>query len=177
VFPVCVWLSICDLRNTAMTRLSRRNTSRPAHSDGFTLIEILIVVVIMAVLAATIIPQFANSTGDAKLGALRYNLSTLRKQIETYKAHHDGRVPAVDATTGTLQQLLASTNTSGTIGVGASYPYGPYLINELPANPFTNSRAVRAVNTWPPAASGAGGWVYNSLTGQIAADDPEHIGL
>ncbi|MBI3464539.1 MAG: type II secretion system protein [Planctomycetes bacterium] len=147
----------------------------PTH--GFTLIEVLIVVIIMAVLAATVIPQFANSTVDAKLGALRYNLSTLRKQIETYKAHHDSRVPEVDGTTGTLQQLLSSTDTSGTIGVGASFRYGPYLINELPQNPFTSSNAVREVTTWPPSASGNGGWVYNSLTGQIAADDPDHIGL
>jgi prepilin-type N-terminal cleavage/methylation domain-containing protein len=144
---------------------------------GFTLIEVLIVVVIMAVLAATVIPQFANSTTDAKLGALQYNLSTLRKQIETYKAHHDGRVPQVDTTTGTLQQLLSSTNTQGTIGVGANFPYGPYLINELPANPFTDSNAIREISTWPPSASGNGGWVYNSVSGQIAADDPDHIGL
>jgi prepilin-type N-terminal cleavage/methylation domain-containing protein len=160
-----------------MTRLSRRNLPRRAPTPGFTLIEVLIVVIIMAVLAATVIPQFANSTVDAKLGALQFNLSTLRKQIETYKAHHDSQVPQVDTTTGTLQQLLSSTNTAGTIGVGANFPYGPYVMNELPHNPFTNSNAVREVTTWPPTASGSGGWVYNSLTGQIAADDPDHIGL
>ena len=149
----------------------------PVRRSAFTLIEVLIVVIIMAVLAATVIPQFANSTADAKLGALKFNLSTLRKQIETYKAHHDSRVPQIDGTTGTLQQLLSSTNSSGAIGVGANFPYGPYLLKELPLNPFTNSNAVRGVTTWPPAASGNGGWVYNTLTGQIAADDPQHISL
>ena len=39
------------------------NSRRPS---GFTLVEILIVVVIMAVLAATIIPQFSSATNDAK---------------------------------------------------------------------------------------------------------------
>jgi len=160
-----------------MTGLSRRKRSRFSGPPGFTLIEVLIVVVIMAVLAAMVIPQFANSTMDAKLTALQFNLSTLRKQIETYKAHHFGLLPEVDASTGTLQQLLSSTDASGTVGVGANFPYGPYMINELPANPFTSSNAVREVTTWPPSASGNGGWVYNSLTGQIAADDPDHIGL
>ena len=36
------------------------------HRSAFTLIEVLIVVIIMALLAATIIPQFASSTSDAK---------------------------------------------------------------------------------------------------------------
>ena len=39
---------------------------RSRRSSGFTLVEILIVVVIMAVLAATIIPQFSSATNDAK---------------------------------------------------------------------------------------------------------------
>ena len=37
-----------------------------AKKQGFTLVEVLIVVVIMAILAATIIPQFSDSTKDAK---------------------------------------------------------------------------------------------------------------
>jgi prepilin-type N-terminal cleavage/methylation domain-containing protein len=40
--------------------------SRATRRIGFTLIEVLIVVVIMAVLAATIIPQFSSSTDEAK---------------------------------------------------------------------------------------------------------------
>jgi general secretion pathway protein G len=143
--------------------------------SGFTLIEVLIVVVIMAVLAATVIPQFANSTSDAKVSSLKFNLHTLRAQIELYKVHHNGSPPAIDGTTGTLQQLLSSTNATGTVGTGANFPFGPYVLNEIPRNPFTNSNAMRAVTTWPPAASGSGGWVYNTTTGQIAPDDPDHI--
>ena len=54
------------------------------HS-GFTLIEVLIVVVIMAVLAATIIPQFTRSTTDAKTSAIDFNAHSLRAQIELYR--------------------------------------------------------------------------------------------
>ncbi len=46
--------------------------------NAFTLIEVLIVVIIMAVLAATIIPQFSSSTTDAKISSLKFNLAALR---------------------------------------------------------------------------------------------------
>ena len=42
----------------------------------------MIVVVIMAVLAATIIPRFSASTEDAKTSQLRFNVHTLRSQTE-----------------------------------------------------------------------------------------------
>ena len=61
-----------------------------SRRSAFTLIEVLIVVVIMAVLAATIIPQFASSTTDAKVSALKFNLHGLRQQVEMYKLQHNG---------------------------------------------------------------------------------------
>ena len=74
---------------------------------GFTLIEVLIVVVIMAVLAATIIPQFSSSTRDAKDSALEFNTHTMRSQIELYKVHHNSNYPDQigDSTNGYLPQL------------------------------------------------------------------------
>ena len=63
--------------------------------NAFTLIEVLIVVIIMAVLAATIIPQFSSSTNDAKLSSVKFNLHTIRSQIEMYKVHHSGGLPAL----------------------------------------------------------------------------------
>jgi len=70
--------------------------------NAFTLIEVLIVVIIMAVLAATIIPQFTTSTKDAKDSTLKFNMHTLRSQIELYKLHHLGKYPDEigDATNG-----------------------------------------------------------------------------
>ena len=50
----------------------------------------LIVVVIMAILAATIIPQFTDSTKDAKASTTKFNLHTLRSQIELYRTQHNG---------------------------------------------------------------------------------------
>ena len=146
------------------------------HRDGFTLIEVLIVVVIMAVLAATIIPQFSSSTKDAKESSLKFNLNTLRSQIELYKLHHNGSLP--DGTTN-LKQLTSATNISGTTGAaGTSFPYGPYVQNALPVNPFTNSNKVTLfAGAGAPTASGAtdAGWLYRAATGDIWIDDTNYL--
>ena len=55
---------------------------------GFTLIEILIVVVILGILAAVVVPQFTNAADDANDAAVRSQLQTLRGQIELYRAQN-----------------------------------------------------------------------------------------
>jgi general secretion pathway protein G len=139
-----------------------------ATRTAFTLIEVLIVVVIMAILAATIIPQFTDSTKDAKTSTVRFNLSTLRSQIELYRTHHNGLAPS-----GTLAELLTSTDATGATGSGANYPYGPYL-KEVPTNPYSNAKTVKVITNDPAQAgdvTGNGGWLYNSTTGGIWIDN------
>src|SRR5437867_11185786 len=70
-----------------------RITMSSNRRSAFTLIEILIVVVIIAVLAATIIPQFTDSQKDARISTAQFNLNTLRAQIELFKAQHSGALP------------------------------------------------------------------------------------
>jgi general secretion pathway protein G len=141
--------------------------------QAFTLIEVLIVVVIMAVLAATIIPQFSSSTKDAKESQLSFNMHTLRSQIELYKIHHLGSYPAI--TGSDLPQLTHETNAQGDVNAGASdptsYPYGPYVDGELPNNPFNDLNTV-ATGTGA-AGDGSSGWQYNATTGRIW---PNHSG-
>src|SRR5918996_4328030 len=60
---------------------------------GFTLVELLIVVIILAVLAAIIVPQFSSATKDAQDAALDANLSSIRSAIELYRAQHNGAYP------------------------------------------------------------------------------------
>jgi general secretion pathway protein G len=141
---------------------------------GFTLVEVLIVVVILAVLAATIIPQFSSSTTDAKVSALQFNLNSIRSQIELYKAYHNGSVPAL--TSGALPQLTSATDANGNVGTqGPSFPYGPY-IQTFPVEPFSGIATVTATATFPPtAATSAGGWFYNTTTGQIAANNGSYL--
>ena len=60
---------------------------------GFTLIEILIVVVILGILAAIVIPQFTNASQEATESAIRSQLQTIRGQIELYRVRNAGNLP------------------------------------------------------------------------------------
>ena len=62
---------------------------------GFTLIEILIVVVILGILAAIIIPQFTNAADDASISSARTQLQSMRSQIELYRAR-EGAYPTAN---------------------------------------------------------------------------------
>ncbi|MCG8512409.1 MAG: type II secretion system GspH family protein [Rhodospirillales bacterium] len=73
--------------------------SRP----GFTLVEILIVVVILGILAAIIIPQFANATQATKQSAFISDLNTFTRAISHYTAIND---PPADGSSGTLPAEL-----------------------------------------------------------------------
>jgi general secretion pathway protein G len=147
--------------------------SRKLKNRGFTLIEVLIVVVIMAVLAATIIPQFASSTTDAKTSALKFDLHSLRQQIEMYKLQHNGAVPALSS--GNLPGLVYATDATGatnnTTTTDATHPFGPYIQGGLlPANPYDGTTTVTQISAFPPTATAgsAQGWLYEPVSGQIA---------
>ena len=59
------------------------------RSIGFSLIEIMIVVVILGILAATIIPQFIGTTSEAKVGAAKSNIAELESALERFHIHMD----------------------------------------------------------------------------------------
>jgi prepilin-type N-terminal cleavage/methylation domain-containing protein len=146
-------------------------TMKAKRNNGFTLVEILIVVVIMAVLAATIIPQFSDSAQDAKANTALFNLHTLRSQIELYKSQHDGKTP------DTLLLLTKETDRTGAEVAGG--PYGPY-IHEIPANPLkepTVANLEKAI-TAPPAAGSAdntAGWLYFKDKGQVWINHNDYL--
>lgn len=142
--------------------------SNKKHS-GFTLIEVLIVVVILAVLAATVIPQFTDSTDDAKASSVKFNLHTLRSQIQLYRAQHEGKLPSA-----TLNELLIKTNADGS---GSGTPtLGPYL-SKLPVNSYTNSATVKTISAVPTSTdvTDSDGWLYNTTNGNIYINHEEML--
>ena len=138
---------------------------KTGHRRGFTLVEILIVVVIMAVLAATILPQFTNSTEEARETTALYNLNLVRSQIALYKAHHTRSIPSA-----TLAEMLGRTDLAGNLGTGPEHVFGPYL-RELPKNTLNDKSTIEAVSGTPASGDGSHGWMYNATTGEIWLDD------
>jgi len=124
---------------------------------GFTLVEILIVVVILGILAAVVVPQFTNAADDARGGNIRAQTSTIQNQIELFRAR-TGAYPTL------LQMTAAPTdNTKGT-SFGALVD-GGYL-KASPSNPAAPAANRQTV----AAASGAAvGWVYDATTGELSA--------
>lgn len=138
------------------------------QAKAFTLVELLIVVVIMAVLAATVIPEFSSSTVDAQQNTAVFNLQTLRSQIQTYRAQHGGVTPA------TLSKLTELTDKAGLTTGGGPYVYGPYL-TEIPEEAIGGSSAVATSAADPIVVTGTtGGWIYNAATGEIRINHEAH---
>jgi len=133
---------------------------------GFTLVEILIVVIILGILAAIVVPQFTEASSDAKLSNLTTNLQSIRAQLELYRLHHNGAYPPVDVTSA----LTKKTKSDGT--VDAAGAYGPYM-QQFPANPFIDV-AADAVKTDGAAGSG---WGYTAATGVFIASSTGHGSL
>ena len=127
---------------------------------GFTLIEIMIVVVILGILAAVVVPQFSNASQQTRVNTLLSQLSTLRWQIQFFKAQHNDILP--DLVANQWNQFQSTTNLSGAIDLTAAGIFGPYS-NKPPANPLNTYIAVAA-------GPGAGvGWIYNAATGDLTA--------
>ena len=57
--------------------------------SAFTLIEIMVVVVILGILAATIIPQFIGTTHDARVSAAKATIAELESALERFYIHMD----------------------------------------------------------------------------------------
>lgn len=152
-----------------------------ARHPAFTLIELLLVVVILGILAAIAIPQFSDSSNEARASSLQSNLSVLRNAIEYYRSSHAGKYPGYPSVGGaptqtetTNQLTLASKADGSTAAPGtAGYGYGPYVRDRLPDNPINNLNTVQIVadgQPFPATADNSTGWIYQPQLGKWRAN-------
>ena len=127
---------------------------------GFTLVEILIVVIILGILAAIVIPQFTNASQDARESSLLSQLQTLRSQIELYKLQHMDKLP--DLVTN-WNPLTTKTDSSGAASA-APDAFGPYM-QSAPTNPINTLGNVTNGDSALAAAAVDCGFIYDYAAG------------
>lgn len=145
--------------------------------SGFTLVELLIVIIILTTIAVIVVPQFSIVTSDASETVLKSNLSEIRSAIDLYFQQH-GHYPASVAATGATcpaggtpgsgninnanqrAKAFASQLTMYTNAIGqacsttdATFRFGPYLKSAklgeagIPMNTITQNNKVEVVVT------------------------------
>ena len=138
------------------------------NKKGFTLVEILIVVVILGILAAIVIPQFTNASTSAKLSSVLSDLQMFRSQIELYKLQHNEAKPSLALVSFGGEQvngLTGVTLVDGTqVDAGTANSYGKYM-QKVPTNPFNNSNTIALNVAAGTADLTTIGWVFDTTTG------------
>ena len=149
------------------------------RKQGFTLVELMLVVAILGILGALVVPVYNDHTSQAKSAAVKSNLSAMRAQIELYKLQHKGARPGYvfGAPAGTdvlREQLVGTTTADGASSSNniptAPYLYGPYL-KSIPENPFNELNTIAYVaeaTAFAAAADGtSSGWLYKKETAEM----------
>ncbi|PJL58957.1 type II secretion system major pseudopilin GspG [Stenotrophomonas maltophilia] len=105
--------------------MARQVRGRRARQQGFSLIEIMVVVVIIGILAALIVPRLMDRPDQARVVAARQDIAALMQALKLFRLDN-GRYPSAEQG---LQALVKPPQGSG------SMPVPPYL-DRLPNDPW-----------------------------------------
>lgn len=102
---------------------------------GFTLIEVMVVIVVITLLAALVAPNVFRNLGTAKDGAARSQMEMLTAALDAYRLDN-GRYP-------TTQQGLQALWTEPTTSPRPRAWNGPYVRKRVPEDPWDNPYVYR----------------------------------
>lgn len=155
--------------------------SKTTFRRGFTLVEILIVIIILGILATIVVPQFTSASQQARENSLKDDLRFMRSQCGVYKVEHRDIPPgypggdrtAVPTASDFEDQMTLHTDVYSATNATASavYKFGPYL-SRMPANPLNNLSTVIVIANGGaiPAADDSSGWFYKPETLEFKAN-------
>ena len=126
--------------------------------NGFTLVELVVVVMILGILAAVAAPKLLGTSSAAADNGIRQTLATVRDAIERYAAENGGEIPAKGSSTGDdLKTALE-----------------PYLRGEFPVCPIGKNNDVAMTPTAGAIiVAGTEAWHYNSGDGQFIVNSED----
>lgn len=130
------------MNQSTLRRTDSARRLSPGRARAFTLVEILIVVVILAILAAITIPQFSNASQEALKSTLRRQLQSIDDMVEVYRVNNAGALPTADP--------VAPLGAGGGWGVLVSNQF----LKDTPFNGYTGG-SVMGPGTTRAAAAGA----------------------
>jgi len=130
--------------------------------SGFTLLELVVVVMILGILAAIAAPRFIDTMGVATDNSAMRSLRVVRRAIETFSTTHGGAFPS---------------DQNGTM---FKNDIGQYLRGRFPTSPVGKDPRdkVNMSGDDPLVSDNKGGWMYNGATGEfiINCTDTTHDG-
>lgn len=128
-----------------------KRSTKIRNRSGFSLVELVVVVLIMGILAAVAAPKLFDKMDEAKVSATKQSLQVIRGAIELYKVE-EGSYPA-DLTLDLANNLIK----------------GEFPTAEACATPNNLvSEATEAIDG--PDTSGKG-WIYDPATGEVRVND------
>ena len=124
--PLAGWWRIGSTPAPNHDRGPRPVQRRAAAEAGFTLIELMVVLVILALLAGLVGPQLFGKVDSAKVNTAETQIKMLRGALQAYRLDV-GRYPTTEQGLGVLLRPPAD---------GADSWSGPYLSDEIPVDPW-----------------------------------------
>ncbi len=118
--------------------------------SGFTLVELVVVILILGILAGVAAPKFFQASGSAADNGAKQSLAIVRDAIELYAAQNGGNLPTCTTPGADFKALLAT-----------------YIRGSFPVCPVGAAAGSSTIFEGAATTANVHGWRYNALTGEF----------